>query len=75
MACKAYLLIDFRFLQIFELLLEGKKRSEIEEECSLSEGTVKTHITNLYRKLEVHSKKEMADLFEKESRELEAKQG
>lgn len=59
--------------EIFELLLQGKKRSEIEQRCSLSEGTVKTHISNLYRKLDVHSKRDMADLFEKETRTGEAK--
>jgi DNA-binding CsgD family transcriptional regulator len=50
--------------QILELLLNGKQRSEIESECQLSEGTVKTHIANIYRKLDVHSKREMLDLFE-----------
>ncbi len=50
--------------EIFELLLAGKKRTMIEAECGLSEGTVKTHISNIYRKLDVHSKNEMVDLFE-----------
>jgi len=53
--------------QIFELLMEGKKRSEIEAICGLSEGTIKTHITNIYRKLDVHSKSDMASLFKKEA--------
>ena len=49
--------------EIFELLMEGKKRSEIETICKLSEGTVKTHITNIYHKLDVHSKGDMIQLF------------
>ncbi|MDR3308208.1 MAG: helix-turn-helix transcriptional regulator [Coriobacteriales bacterium] len=51
--------------EVFELLMAGKKRSEIEEACALSEGTVKTHISNIYKKLDIHSKREMFQLFEK----------
>ncbi|MDR0514968.1 MAG: helix-turn-helix transcriptional regulator [Coriobacteriaceae bacterium] len=49
--------------EVFGLLMEGKKRSEIETACKLSEGTVKTHLANIYRKCDVHSKSEMAQLF------------
>lgn len=59
--------LSARESQIFESLLLGKRRKAIEDEYGLSEGTVKTHITNIYRKLDVHSKKEMADLFERET--------
>jgi DNA-binding CsgD family transcriptional regulator len=52
--------------QIFELLVMGKKRSEIENEYSLSSGTIKTHISNIYRKLDVHSKGEMLELLERD---------
>jgi DNA-binding CsgD family transcriptional regulator len=54
-----------REAHIFSLLVGGSKRREIEKECALSEGTVKTHISNIYKKLDVHSKKEMLDLFNK----------
>jgi DNA-binding CsgD family transcriptional regulator len=50
--------------EIFALLMMGKRRHEIEEECELSEGTVKTHISNIYKKLDVHSKRDMVKLFE-----------
>ncbi len=53
-----------REAEIFSLLMSGSKRTEIEQECSLSEGTVKTHISNIYKKLDVHSKKDLMDLFE-----------
>jgi DNA-binding CsgD family transcriptional regulator len=54
-----------RETEIFSLLMLGKKRAEIEKECHLSEGTVKTHISNIYKKLDVHSKQEMRQLYEK----------
>jgi len=57
--------LSHRESQIFELLLEGKKRSEIGVEFDLSIGTVKTHVSNIYRKLDVHSKGEMLALFNK----------
>lgn len=55
--------LSARESQIFELLMQDMKRSDIERECSLSQGTVKTHISNIYRKLDVHSKREMKELF------------
>jgi DNA-binding CsgD family transcriptional regulator len=56
--------LSTRETEIFNLLMHGKKRSEIEAECNLSEGTVKTHISNIYKKLDVHSKREMRQLYE-----------
>ncbi|MDR3052285.1 MAG: helix-turn-helix transcriptional regulator [Coriobacteriales bacterium] len=50
--------------QIFSLLIEGNKRHEIELKCELSEGTVKTHISNIYKKLDIHSKRDMLALYE-----------
>ncbi|MDR1082961.1 MAG: LuxR C-terminal-related transcriptional regulator [Coriobacteriales bacterium] len=43
--------------------MQGLKYLEIEHSCSLSSGTVKTHVSNLYKKLNVHSRKEMRDLY------------
>ncbi|MDR2586740.1 MAG: helix-turn-helix transcriptional regulator [Coriobacteriales bacterium] len=54
-----------RETEIFTLLMLGRKRAEIERECGLSEGTVKTHISNIYKKLDVHSKHEMHLLYAK----------
>jgi DNA-binding CsgD family transcriptional regulator len=55
--------------EIFSQLLVGKKRIEIVQSLKLSEGTVKTHISNLYRRLGVHSKTEALALFSKEKAE------
>lgn len=46
---------------ILNLLLEGKTRSEIARELVVSDNTVKTHIRNLYRKMGVSGKDELAD--------------
>jgi DNA-binding CsgD family transcriptional regulator len=56
--------LSARETEIFCLLMLGRKRAEIEAECDLSEGTVKTHISNIYRKLDVHSKREMRQYYE-----------
>lgn len=46
---------------ILNLLLAGKTRSEIARELVVSDNTVKTHIRNLYRKMGVSGKDELAD--------------
>lgn len=53
--------------EIVTLLIEGAKRSDIEECLGMSEGTVRTHITRMYRKLGVHSKGELLELVEKDT--------
>lgn len=49
--------------EIFALLLQGQKYAEIEQTCALSSGTVKTHVANLYKRLDVHSRKEMVECY------------
>jgi DNA-binding NarL/FixJ family response regulator len=41
---------------ILKLLVKGKSNSAIGRELGVSEGTVKTHIRNIYRKLHVDSR-------------------
>lgn len=55
-----------REAQIAALLLEQTKRADIERICGLSEGTVRTHISRTYRKLDVHSRTELRELFDRE---------
>jgi len=38
------------------LLVKGKSNSSIGRELGVSEGTVKTHVRNIYRKLHVDSR-------------------
>jgi ATP/maltotriose-dependent transcriptional regulator MalT len=41
------------------LILEGKSNKEIANELFISLSTVKTHITNIYSKLQVSSRQEL----------------
>jgi RNA polymerase sigma factor (sigma-70 family) len=47
--------LSTRERQILELLAQGLTRQQIAEQLFLSQHTVRTHITNLLRKLNVHS--------------------
>ncbi|WP_296013213.1 helix-turn-helix transcriptional regulator [uncultured Adlercreutzia sp.] len=53
-----------REIELLALTLQGKTRAQIEQELYLSANTVKTHLRHAYGKLGVHSKAEVADLFE-----------
>lgn len=44
--------------QVLELIAKGKSRSHIARELFIEPGTVKTHIKNIYIKLEVNSKED-----------------
>lgn len=45
-----------RETEILRMISEGKKRSEIAEDLFIELETVKTHIRNIYLKLDVHSR-------------------
>lgn len=46
-------------IKIFELLIEGKSNKEIAEVNFIEVSTVKTHISNIYRKLNVENRKDL----------------
>lgn len=50
--------------EILFLIASGKRPAQIKEECSLSIFTVRNHIQNIYRKLDVHSLDEFATLLD-----------
>ena len=50
--------------EILVLVALGKPRKAIAAELFISEDTVKTHTRNLYKKLGVHSKKDVQALFD-----------
>lgn len=45
-------------------LAKGRRSSYIQKELTLSEGTVRTHMRSIYRKLNVHSQQELMDLVD-----------
>ncbi len=47
-----------REAQVLEMIALGKSRSHIAKELFIESGTVKTHIKNIYMKLEVNSKED-----------------
>ena len=51
--------------KIKECIVDGKSNKEIAEELFISLSTVKTHITNIYHKLQVSNRKELLLKFKK----------
>lgn len=54
--------ITLREQEIMALIAEGKSNKEIEDLLSISFSTVKNHVYNLYRKLEVNSRAQLMHL-------------
>lgn len=50
--------------EVFTYLARGRNAAFIQQELYISIHTVKTHIANIYRKLEVHSIQEVLDIVE-----------
>jgi DNA-binding CsgD family transcriptional regulator len=48
---------------VLRLLVTGRGRVRIAENLGISENTVNSHVQQLYRKLDVHSRQELLDLF------------
>lgn len=49
--------------EVLRLLAKGKTNAAIEKELFIASGTLKAHISHIYTKLDVHSKKDLAALF------------
>jgi DNA-binding NarL/FixJ family response regulator len=47
-----------RELEVLRFVAKGWSNQRIAEELSITEGTVKNHVTNIYTKLEMHSRAE-----------------
>ncbi|MDR0514883.1 MAG: LuxR C-terminal-related transcriptional regulator, partial [Coriobacteriaceae bacterium] len=50
--------------EIFIYLAQGRNRPYIQEKLHLADGTIRTHSSHIYDKLEVHTRQEMLDLVE-----------
>lgn len=55
-----------REIDVFLLLSKGRSNRLIEERLVISEHTVDSHVTHIYRKCNVHSRQEIMDLIEQE---------
>jgi DNA-binding CsgD family transcriptional regulator len=53
-----------RECEVFVMLARGRSAPYISEKLVLSEGTVKTHISRIYSKLDIHSRQELINLAE-----------
>jgi DNA-binding NarL/FixJ family response regulator len=51
--------------ELLELLIEGLSYKEIAARCFISVETMNTHIKNIYQKVDVHSRAQLAALFRK----------
>ena len=60
----AYYQLTARETEVLVLLLKGYNNARIAHDLVLSDSTVKSHIYNVYRKLGVHSRQAIIDLFE-----------
>ncbi len=61
-----------REAEVCELLARGNTRAGIATRLVVSENTVRTHVKNLYTKLDVHSKQQLVDLIDSTKNELAA---
>lgn len=52
-----------RQFEILKLIAQGKQNKEIALMLNISENTVEQHITSIYKKLEAHSRVEVALRF------------
>jgi methanogenic corrinoid protein MtbC1/DNA-binding CsgD family transcriptional regulator len=49
-------MLTARELEVLQLSATGRRRRQIADELTLSEGTVKTHLEHIYRKLGIHDR-------------------
>lgn len=45
--------------EVLQLLVRGKSMAEMESELFVAQGTIKAHINHIYRKFDVHSRKDL----------------
>ena len=62
-----------RETEIFHIISKGRNAEFVSNELYISVHTAKTHIANIYQKLDVHSSQEMLDLIDAFRRESEEK--
>lgn len=63
--CERYTLTP-REIEVFSLLAKGRNAEFIQNALVISNHTVKTHIYNIYRKMDVHSLQDLLDVLDAE---------
>lgn len=48
--------------EVFYLLAEGKNNSDIEQQLYIAKGTLKSHTQRIYRKLNIHTRRELESI-------------
>ena len=56
-----------REIEVFFLLAKGRNRAHIKDELFVSDETVKSHVKNIYRKIDLHSQQALIDMIEEEN--------
>ncbi len=59
-----------READVFEYLVKGRNAAWIQDQLMISPHTVKSHIYNIYRKLDIHSQQKLMSFFEEYPLEL-----
>ncbi len=54
-----------RETEVFDMLAHGRNVSYMQQALTLSRNTIKTHVANVYSKLDVHSHQQLIDLVER----------
>lgn len=57
-------LLSCRESEVMYYLARGYKSSHIQQQLYISEGTAKTHIRHIYRKLDIHSQQDLIHLID-----------
>jgi len=55
--------LTHREIEVLALLLQGRSVPFVEDRLRISEGTARTHVNSIYKKLGVHSRQDLLDLF------------
>lgn len=55
--------------EILQLLVQGQSAARISEELCISVATARTHLRNIYAKLDVHNQQDIVDLYNSFSKE------
>lgn len=58
--------LSSRELEVVAMLLKGNSIAAISRKLFISENTTRGHTKRIYRKLDIHSRQELIDLFEKD---------